>query len=375
MGFLLFLLLFLACFNYLGRGPVFFLGFSVFSILFSRKKKWCASFLVYLALSASAFVASLVFYSVEESIKTLVFALSFYAGYCIYMSNDDTEIISQLYLGAVLGFLALLAYIYYSNIVLLGHVSGVREMIDPWTNKSISVTLIGLMSCVPIVYSVYCFFCQKNLLLRVVGLFCFALSFWINLETATRTPFVLMAIVFPIMAYEAFKSDNSPHKTLRWLLIIVLIVGAGYYLFPKVTDSVLAERFSDERLETTRWEIMGVYFDNMWEYPWGGGFVQKNYHHMAHNVIQELYDMYGFLFCVFFLIILFGMMKRIIALSRLKEKTGLILLIQGLYIGIIIQSLLEPVAEGYPQLLWLLLMTDGITVGILEKGKGSPKSI
>lgn len=366
-GLFLFLLLFLACFNFLGRGPVFFLGFSVFGILFSQRKKWCAICLVYLALSATAVVVSLVFYSFEESIKSLVFFLSFYAGYCIFVSNGDSEITSRLFFGAVLGFVALLAFFYYSNIIQIGHISGVREMIDPWTKKNISVTLIGLMSCVPIVYSFYCFFCQKRLLLKIIGLFYLTLSIWINIETATRTPFVLMLIVFLVMAFEAYKSDESPRKALRWVILFLIILGAGYYLFDRVADSVLAERFSDERLETTRWEIMGVYLDHMWEYPWGGGFVHKNYHHMAHNMIQELYDMYGFFFIVLFLIVLFGMVKRIIVLFRIKKKNGLLLLVQGLYIGIIIQSLLEPVVEGYPQLLWLLFMTDGVTVGMLEK--------
>ena len=302
-GLFLFLLLFLACFNYLGRGPVFFLGFSVFGILFSQRKKWCAICLVYLALSATAFVVSLVFYSFEESIKTLVFFLSFYAGYCIVVSNGDSEITARLFFGAVLGFVALLAYFYYSNIIIIGHISGVREMIDPWTKKNISVTLIGLMSCVPIVYSFYCFFCQKRLLLKIIGLFYFTLSISINFETATRTPIVLMLIIFPIMAYEAYKSDESPRKILRWFIVLIIILGAGNFLYHRVADSVLTERFLDERLETPRWEIMGVYLDHMWEYPWGGGFVQKNYHYMAHNMIQELYDMYGFFFSVLFLIV------------------------------------------------------------------------
>ena len=116
-------------------------------------------------------------------------------------------------------------------------------------------------------------------------------------------------------------------------------------------------------MESLRWAYAKVYFDNMIEYPWGGGFVEKRYQIMAHNLIQEGYDYYGVFFTIPLLIVIVGMLIRIIKLHLIKYKTSFTFLFLSLYIGVMIQVSMEPVIVGYPQLIWFLFLIDGIVVG------------
>lgn len=358
------LLLFLACFNFLGRGPVVFFIFSLYAIFVYNRRGFNGRCHLYLLMSITALIASMMFFEFGEWVKALVYFTAFYAGYCI-QSNFSNELSKRLVFFAVLGFVAHLVFIGYLNVIVLGHITGDRLMVNPWTGRSIAVTLIGLNACVPMVYSFYCFFCQKKLWLKVFGAIILVLSIWINVETATRSPFLLLGIVYFVMFYELIKSDHSKSKVFKLLLLLSIVLIGLYFVSSRITGSVLGERFEDEGLNTLRWEIMGIYYNHMWEYPLGGNFVQQNYHRMAHNMIQELYDMYGLFFSLFFIIIFIGMIKKIISYHKMKNKEGIALLMEGLYIGIIIYSFLEPVAEGYPQLLWLLFMIDGLSNKIL----------
>ena len=361
---ILYLLLFLACFNFLGRGPVIFLAFSVFGIIANRQRSWNTICALYLFLSTFAIIASLMFYELEETLKCFVFFLSFYAGYCIYNSSLEKEtVLNRLLFLGVLGFVANLVFTSYVNFVIIGHVEGNRTLINPWTLDPIAVTLVGLMSSVPLAYSFYCIFCRREIIMKIVGGAFLVLSVWINMQTATRTPFLLAGIVYVIMLYEIRKSIKR-NKT-RIIVVIVL----GYFLIDRllasVSDSAIADRFANDGVKTSRLDIIMYYMGQMFNYPWGGGFAQKHYYRMAHNVIQETYDNYGFFFFVTLITILLGMLGRIIRLHKRQNKSPFLLMSLAFYLAILIQLMLEPVTAGYPQLLWFLFLIDGIIVGAL----------
>ena len=104
---ILYFLLFFSCFNFLGRGPVFFLAFSLFCIITNTKRYWNDNSLLYLILSAFAVLASFVYYEWEEIIKACVLFLSFYAGICFYNSSlDKAKRLNLLLFFGVSGFLA-----------------------------------------------------------------------------------------------------------------------------------------------------------------------------------------------------------------------------------------------------------------------------
>ena len=310
-------------------------------------------------------ISALVFFGYSEWIKALVFFTAFFAGFCI-SSCCNTDVVKRLVFFAVSGFSVHLLLLAYLNIMVLGHMAGDRTMVSPWTGHLIAVTLVGLNSCVPIAYSFYCFFCQKKQWLKIFGLLILLLVIIINSATATRTPFILMGFVYLVMFYVLFKSGDTKRRAWLVILGIAAVVVLVNVVLPRIVDSAIGNRFADEELQTSRIDIMGIYLEHMWEYPFGGGLVQKNYHRMAHNVIQESYDFYGIFFEVLFIFVFIGIIKRTLFLYRLKPKSSLAFLLICLNVAILPQLLMEPVIQGYPQLLWFMFLMDGVVVGFLH---------
>lgn len=363
-----FLLAFLSFFDFMGRGPVVFLPFCIYGLFITRNVRWIPTCDLYLLVTVFATITSFIYYDYGDAIKAVLYFLSFYIGYRFYCSYKSApQLLFYLIFWSALGCAAYLFYTAYLNVWILGHEEGGRSMISPWTLEPTPATIFGLLSCVPIVYSFYCFFLSKKVVFFLVGATFLLGSLWVNIETATRTPFVIFAIVYAIMFYELLRKGNIKSLPGLFVILFVAIVLFNSDLWSDLlfvlSNSDLSYRFKNQGLESLRWDYAKLYFDNMIEYPWGGGFVEKKYQIMAHNLIQEGYDYYGVFFTIPLLIIIVGMLIRIIKLHLIKYKTSFTFLFLSLYIGVMIQVLMEPVIVGYPQLIWLLFLIDGIVVG------------
>ena len=368
-SFVLYILLFLACLNFMGRGPVIFLIFSVWGIIKARKGniKWTVSTFCYLLMTITALITSLIFFDDKETVKSLVYFLAFAVGYKGYCASVNKNLFIRRVIFAVFaGFLGNLIITYYLNFIVLGHVAGRRELYSFWTNDLMSVTLAGLMSSVPIAYSFYCFFCNQKLIYKVLGLVSIAVIAVVNMGTATRTPFVLIGLVYVIMLYELFRSGTVKHKTRLILILSVCFFILFYKVFPIIADSAIAERFDDEGVNTSRVDITFKYMSEMFDFPFGGSEIAKHTHLLAHNFVLESYDMYGIFFFVPMIILLVLIVYRILLIHNIKYKSDVAFLLLAMYVSVFVQIMLEPVIGGYPQLVWVLFLIDGVTIPYLK---------
>lgn len=366
---ILYMLLFLACLNFLGRGPVFFLFFCLWGCIKSGKVslRWNVSSFCYLLMTITASVVSLILFDEKEVVKSFVYFLSFVVGYKGYKNSSNRELfIRRIIFVVFAGFLCNLIITYYINFVVIGHIEGQRVLYSFWTNELMSVTLAGLMSSIPIAYSFYCFFCKSERIYKVLGIISVGVVFLVNMDTATRTPFVLMGVVYLIMLYELFRSKVVKHK-VRLILLLSIVFGVLIYkILPTLADSALGQRFDDEGIETSRIDITIEYLDKMLDYPFGGSEISANTHSLAHNFILESYDMYGMFFFIPMIILFISMGKRFVKICRTKNKNDITLLLIVIYLTGLIQIMLEPVISGYPQLLWVLFMIDGMVMVYLS---------
>ena len=203
----LYILLFLACLNFIGRGPILFLLFCIWGLIKSIDVhiKWNVNAICYLLMSLAAIIASILFFDGKEIIKSFVYFLAFVVGYKGYLSsNNKNQFVKYSIFAAFAGFFCNVLITYYINFIVIGHTSGQRQLYSFWTNDLMSATLIGLMSSVLIAYSFYCIFCKQSVLYKVLGCIIVGLLSFVNLETSTRTPFVLIGIVYVFMLYELF---------------------------------------------------------------------------------------------------------------------------------------------------------------------------
>lgn len=366
---ILYMLLFLACLNFLGRGPVFFLFFCLWGCIKSGKVslRWNVSSFCYLLMTITASVVSLILFDEKEVVKSFVYFLSFVVGYKGYKNSSNRELfIRRIIFVVFAGFLCNLIITYYINFVVIGHIEGQRVLYSFWTNELMAATLPGLMSSIPIAYSFYCFFCKQEMTYKVLGIISVGVVFLVNMDTATRTPFVLMGVVYLIMLYELFRSKVVKHK-VRLILLLSIVFGVLIYkILPTLADSALGQRFDDEGIETSRIDITIEYFGKMLDYPFGGSEISANTHSLAHNFILESYDMYGMFFFIPMIILFISMGKRFVKICRTKNKNDITLLLIVIYLTGLIQIMLEPVISGYPQLLWVLFMIDGMVMVYLS---------
>lgn len=375
-SYLLYILLCLACMNFMGRGPVIFLFFSVWGLIQARRKNitWTLSTFCYFLMAVTSVVASLFFFEEKETIKSLVYFLSFAAGYKCYLASEDKKsFIRRIIFAIFAGFLGNLVITYYLNFIVIGHIAGQRELYSFWTNDLMSVTLAGLMSSVPIAYSFYCFFCREKYTYKVLGLASLAIVVVVNMETATRTPFVLFGLVYIIMLYELFRSRAIKHKGRLCLTLLIVSLIIFYKILPILANSAIADRFDDEGVNTSRVDITIRYMSEMFDYPWGGSEIEKHTHLLAHNFILESYDMYGVLFFIPMFVILLLIVSRIISIHNLKSKNDVTLLLFAMYLSVLVQIMLEPVIGGYPQLVWVLFLIDGVTMPYLKDIKSTKR--
>lgn len=368
-SFVLYALLFLSCLNFMGRGPVIFLLFCLWGITktYKTKIKWNLSSICYLLMAFFAMVASFIYFDGKEILKSFVYFLSFIVGYKGYVTSQNKDMyIKRIIFSAFLGYFVNLIITYYVNFLVIGHVAGQRELYSFWTNDLMSVTLAGLMSSVPIAYSFYCFFIKNGLTYKILGAICIIVVAVVNMGTATRTPFVLTGVVYVYMIYELLRSKNVKNKGRIIVVVILSIFLISYKVLPNIADSAIADRFTDEGVNTSRTDITLLYIDKMMDYPYGGSKIYTSTKLLAHNFMFEAYDMYGLMFFVVMIILFVFIICRFFALHKLKLKKDVTFLLLAVYVAIGIQAMLEPVIGGYPQLVWTLFLIDGMTIPYLQ---------
>ena len=366
---ILYVLLFLACMNCMGQATLFFLLFDIYGFCNIKLKESSSSksIVLYLMITLSAFVTSCFQYELTEIIKPLVIFCTFYVAYYGYQVVVDKEkFIRYLVFAVFAGFFANLLLTYYLNFYVIGHVAGTRILYNYWTHDVVAVTLTGLISSVVIGYSFYCLFCHPSRIMKILGVCCILLTAKVNIDTATRTPFVMLFVVYAVLLYELYRQGNFKQKVGLICLLGLIIVVSVQYLLPNLSDSAIANRFNESGLETSRWQIMEFYFSSLLDYPFGGHNVSAILHKDAHNLLFEGFDYYGIIFFVLMLILQVVMIYRLWLLHRIKNKTRIEFLLMAMMIAVYLQSWAEPVLAGYPQLAWSMFLFDGLIAAYLR---------
>lgn len=366
---ILYVLLFLACMNCMGQATLFFLLFDLYGLFIIKFKGNGSSknALLYFMITLSALVTSCFHYELTEVIKPLVIFCSFYVAYYGYQGVADKEkFIRYLVFAVFAGFFANLLLTYYLNFYVIGHVAGTRVLYNYWTHDVVSVTLIGLISSVVIGYSFYCLFCHSSRIMKILGVGCILLMAKVNIDTATRTPFVILIVVYTVLLYELYRQSSRKQRAWLICLLVLIAVALSQYLLPLLSDSAIANRFDESGLETSRWQIMDFYFSHLLNYPFGGHNISAILHQEAHNLLFEGFDYYGIIFFVFMLILQVVMIYRLWLLHRIKNKTRIVFLLMAMMIAVYLQSWAEPVLAGYPQLAWSMFLFDGLIAAYLR---------
>lgn len=371
--FLYYALIVCFCANALGRGSIFCMILSVLAVVaFKLEFHVDVNTVIMLVFAIAVAIVSIVFYTAGDTFKAFNYFMMYVLGYNGYIcAKNKGRFIKRTLFAIFLGFDLHLMLTYIVN---FGRERiKVRTLYDVWTNELISVTLIGLLSCMIIGYSFYALFCNKNIKLKIFSIISIIIMLLINIGTATRTPILLFAIVYSVtfLIYALNKHDDRLLKAFGFCCAAALLVVVAYSfnwfdLRHSLMNNPLVSRFRSEGLETNRWKIDKVYFRYMPEYLWGGSHIYGTVHKMAHNFLQECYDMYGIVAFAALLLVLIEFVGIYVKLIFKPVKRDVDILFAAMGLSVLLQLFLEPVFRGYPPLIFSMLLIFGIEKAYLS---------
>ncbi len=363
-----FILLFLSCLNINEWGSLIFIFLCVYTIIKLGLEVPVDpnNYLLCTLLSVICALVSLFYFGTNATVKCINYCGAYIIGYSIISkAYNKVKLIKNCLFSIFAGYSCQIIFVFIYNIY-KGQPS-TRTLYAVWNDGLISVTLIALLSSVVIGYSFYAFFCSKNIVLIIYSFITLIITAMINILTATRTPFLLFAIVYLFLILAFFKNVHLSVKikfafVLLGIAIIAIICYQHDWFGIKTfwLNSALFERFGEEGVQTGRIEIAKQFISYMLQYPFGGGFARQEIHNYAHNILLEIYDMYGVIPFFITLVIYIEAIRNIILVVKKGKDVSCNHLLAGLYIAIIIQMFLEPVIEGFPILFYTFLFIHGI---------------
>lgn len=370
--FILQVLIVLACMNFLGHGSLFFLLASLYELFRRRFQLLLDSNMFALLLFVFfSLIACAAYYSLRNSLKLANYFLVYLIGYNGYrQSENPKKFIASTAFSICLGFGLELILMYIYNLDL--HRQTIRSMYSIWTGELIAVTLLGLLVSAVTGFSFYAFFCTKNPVLKIIVALLLAAGIWIGIDTATRTPPLLLVVVYVVMGILYLRSKKG--KFLNVLLVIVSICLLSVILYQNdflgiktfYMGTPLYARFEATGTESSRLKIAQRYMSLMPKYPWGGLRISRLVGIKAHNFLQEGYDLYGILAFVPLLVVTFQIIGNFGKLATKKNKADVDFLLASMYLALFLQMCLEPVFHGYPILIWSILLLHGAASAYLK---------
>lgn len=369
-----FILISLFCVNFLGRGSIFCLLFSIYAVIKIKFFIFDLNCLVVLLLSLSVTITSLIYGDIFEAAKGINFFLMYLIGFNGFQrAQNKDKYIQKTALFVFWGFFIYIILTYYININITLEYEGQRRLINFWTGEEIAVTLVGLVSSVVIGYSVFILFCIEKFYMKLIAILALFLVVVINAKTATRTPFFLLGLVFVFMFLVNLKSQKQNKKIkilfFTWLLICVLfcliannIGGVKTY----IDKTPIMQRFLREGDKTSRTTIFKNFLDYTFVYPWGGGKIQEVVGIMAHNYLQQGHDLYGIFATIALIGITISVFKNFFRLIKKRNKKNNDYMLLAMYFSMFIQMCLEPIFKGYPCFFFSFLLIHGATTGYVN---------
>lgn len=371
-------LMFMACLNPFENGALIWLFYACYSFFFYRSGyRFDYNFFLCAVVSIALAIASMMFFSLTDVVKSFILVLSYLAGICNYNRAANKEnYIKRVVFVFFVAYLTLIVLLYAYN-ELHGWSSRTREIYSIWTGEPTSVTLVGLLCSLIVGYSFFQYFCKRG----------YARIFWafvglgtvvvFNLRTATRTPFVLAALVFGCASLFFYTNAVGKEKSkyLFQFLILIVALGAAWgfnvgNMRDGVQKSALVERIVDdgEGLNTPRTKIFVEHLSLTLQDWQGGQAISRKTGHLAHNLLQDTHDHYGIVASTGIMLLMFSFITLYFKFWRYRtyhsETTFLLFF---MYTAVIPQLMLEPIWDGYPLLLWNFVFIHALATAYCQE--------
>lgn len=332
---IIYLFLFLIGFNFLGKAVFGIYLLALFMFLFvNNDLKVPKSFFIVIILCAGILASQLIngiditFFSLLKLGVYPIVYLIFYkiAGYEARINGEKDvtlEVFFYMMFFFELGNMAhMIADISITDLSKIN--MGRRILNDVWSKGTVPTTIIVGWGCINMPMVLYAFEQRKTKrIVFITSLVMMIIYMFFSFVVATRLGIVnaLLTLVFFVFKLIRDKEINLSFNTLIKLLGLILIfVFVGIKITPYVLSSNLYLRLTSDSLglfdSNGRSDATIYLLQNFDEAIWGGEYFTKQYGLQQHNILFQMYDLYGLLPFICFGIVIFNSIRYTVRVTN-----------------------------------------------------------
>lgn len=253
------------------------------------------------------------------------------------------------------------------------------HMVDFFGNIKTPATNLGSLNT--LIFSLFpCIFISESQKVKIGGILLFFLSLFYSFILGTRTQILVMLIVSLLMMTVYFIGHNNKRFFLKITLffgvtILIIIICYQFNVFnikEKIKTSNLVFRFIDSNTMNSdyyRIQLLVKGITSLFIYPLGGN-KEVTYFHNYWLDIGRIAGTLTVVIVILYDIVVIYHMKCIFKDKRIKEVHRYILLC--LTVGFFLNFFMEPIMEGYIDLLYRFYLINGLIEGLYNiKVKGT----
>ena len=228
-----------------------------------------------------------------------------------------------------------------------------------------------------------CIIClEKRIVVKLVGLFFFAVSFLYAFQLGSRTQFVIMITVNFITLFLLLHERSGKGAVLKFAAVLVVIGALLYFMYSLnifgIQDayeaSNLAARFNDDlsASDDYRFSSVGRGLVTMLDYPLGG-LKEEGYYHNLWLDIGRISGIVPFLVMVAYSFLTFFHVIKLFRDKSLDKKVRYVLL--SIYLGTLMNFFVEPILEGLINSFYSFTFLNGLTESLYRWEYGGAKRL
>lgn len=246
-----------------------------------------------------------------------------------------------------------------------------RNITDFWTKESSAATLQGTFVVMILSLIFYYIFCEKKYIKKIILIICSTLSIMFLTLIGTRTPLIIMLIVFFLEFILYMILNNKIKKHIKLIFGIIILIIIGFYAYDKniyniknyIEESNLYLRLGEKDIkssDTMRFETQLLAIKSLINNPFGTKDKIGNLQY-AHNMWFDIGKDVGIIPFMFLLIYTLNSIISILKIIKNKEYTkNYKIFISSIYLGILISFCIEPILQGIPYYFGIYTLINAI---------------
>lgn len=390
-----YLSVFLFSLNFLNKEYLFIVITIIFGLFLGFYKKTYKGInldFLLLILFSVFYYFTLIRYNTSNVVMFLLYLMGpgacFFSGYIVVKSLNEKFIIKTIYFivfgNFLYGFLNMIMYSRY-----FGLSSTQRRVPDFWSGIDIAATLQGT-HFTPLVSLVFFSFLLWRIngytrILAAMSIVAIFISLYSSFIIGNRTLIVISVFIVSLNAiiyiiYYRIKIYKVINMLYFLCLFISLLIGGYIYNFGgiriKMENSQLFLRTNEFSFsEDPRFLVYGKVLKQMFKYPFGGYKMDIGLNY-AHNLWLDVLYSTGII--PFFLLATFTFLciKNIVYILKKGNINKLfIFLIFSIYVGYLLNFMVEPILEGVPYMFLSFCLLNGMVKKYFDLIKNSERGI